>query len=205
MTSLASAIPTTFGTLGVLSRQTRELLNEWVIPQDANSRPVAICLADRNIDVLPEELNCVSWMYLEEDSEEDPVLVLPAMAGNRTTYIVASLTERATLVPLEAALHHRRIELVIASPGGLTTHCLNFSSEEARHLQYLLDEYLDFCPAHDPDWLEAFTPIAPRLPELCTHLSPAIAQSERNTLLVLQGSYGNHLTLVRKALRQTVM
>jgi hypothetical protein len=204
MTDPFAPIPITYGTVGLLQRQTRQLFNTWPIPDDrkVNERAVGFCQADRNTGVLPELLGTQAWMYLEEDSDEDPVLVLAAMEDGVALYVVANLNERATVAALATAVNDRKIELVVASPGGLTSHWLLFSSSEAKYLDDLLAEYLDYCHACDPDWMEAFKRAIPRLPRLCHHLNPALLKCERHRVIVLQGSYDNHLRAVHTALRR---
>ncbi|MGJ0223492.1 hypothetical protein ACQUZK_08840, partial [Streptococcus pyogenes] len=119
-------------------------------------------------------------------------------------YVVANLTERATLTALMDAVSKGRIELAMASPGGLTSHWLQFSPEESKCLDELLAEYHDLCLPHDEGWLTAFSSVVPRLPVLCQHLSPALAQCERHTAIVLQGTYDNHLRAVGAALDRRV-
>lgn len=204
MTNPFAPIPTTFGTVGQLQRQTRQLFNAWPIPDDRtlNERAVAFCQADRNTGVLPELLGTQAWMYLEEDSEEDPVLVLAAMEDGVALYVVANLNERATIAALTTAVHDRKIELVVASPGGLTSSWLLFSSSGTKYLEDLLAEYLEHGHPCDPDWLAAFNGPMQRLPRLSQHLNPKLLKCERHNVLVLQGSYENHLRAVHAALRR---
>lgn len=204
MTKPFDPIPTTFGTVGLLQRQTRQLFNAWPIPEDrkVNERAVGFCLADRHTGVLPELLGTQVWMYLEEDRDDDPVLVLAAMEDGVALYVVANLNERATIAALATAVHDRKIELVVASPGGLTSHWLLLSSRETNHLADLLAEYLDYCHPCDPDWLTGFQGAIPRLPSLCRHLNPELIKCEEHRVIVLQGSYDNHLRAVHAGLRR---
>jgi hypothetical protein len=197
----SSPVPITFGTVGILQRQVRQLLNGWPYPEGSNERPVGFYLANHNIGVLPSELDTCAWMYLQEDSE-DPVLVLPGTDGTTAVYVAASLTEGATLSALAEALSERQIELVGAGPGGATSHWLEFSANEAKYLDGLIAEHLDLCSPHNPDWLVSFSSVAPRLPGLCQHLNPALAGCTRHTVIALQGTCENHLRAVRMALHR---
>jgi hypothetical protein len=187
-----------------MARQTRQLFNAWPKPNDVdvNERSVVFCPAARNMGVLPELLNTQVWMYLQKDSDEDPVLVLPAMGEGMAVYVVANLNERATIAALAEAVHERKIELVVASPGGLTSHWLLLSSGETEHLEGVLAEHLDCCHPLDSDWMEAFSPAITRLPRLCQHLNPGLIKCDRHSVIVLQGSYDNHLRAVKTALRR---
>jgi hypothetical protein len=178
------------------------MLNTTMPPEDADRRPVAFCLANSHLGVLQEELDCRGWMYLEPDSPDDPVLVLAATAGRVAVFVVANLNERGIIAALAAALEDGRIELVVAGPGGASCHQLYFSPSEARYVDGLMAEYLELGFPCDRDWLTAFRPAASRLPDLCKHLNPELAICERQVLIVLQGSYENHLQAVRAAIRQ---
>lgn len=56
--------------------------------------PVAFCLANSAIGALPEELECRSWMFVEPDGSDDPVIVLAATSGNVAVYLAANLDDR---------------------------------------------------------------------------------------------------------------
>lgn len=200
MTLSSPLLPTTYGTVGALQRQVRQMLNTTMPPEDADRRPVAFCLANSDIGVLPEELDCRGWMFLEPDSPEDPVLVLAATAGDVAVFLVANLNERGIIAALAAALEDRRIELVIAGPGGANCHQLYFSPAEANYVDGLMAEYLELGMPRDPHWLSTFSAFVPRLPDLCKHLNPALATCERQVVITLQGSYDNHLRAVKAAL-----
>lgn len=204
MTDPFAPIPTSFATVGPLQRQTRQLFNAWPIPDDVvvNERSVGFCPADRSTGVLPELLGTQVWMYLEADSEDDPVLVLPAAEDGVAVYVVANLNERATIAALAAAVHDRKIELVVASRGRLTSHWLLLSSSETKYLKGLLAQYLDYSHPCNPDWMEAFKPAISLLPRLCQHLNPQLLKCERHSVIVLQGGYENHLRAVKSALRR---
>jgi hypothetical protein len=176
------------------------MLNTTMPPEDSDRRPVAFYLANSHLGVLPEELDCRGWMFLEPDSPEDPVLVFAATAGRMAVFLAANLNERGIIAALAAALEDRRIELVVAGPGGASCHQLHFSPSEAKHVDGLMAEYLELGYPCDRDWLTSFRPVASRLPDLCKHLNPALATCERQVTIVLQGSYENHLRAVRTAL-----
>ncbi|RZJ02358.1 MAG: hypothetical protein EOO54_26490, partial [Haliea sp.] len=195
MTKPFDPIPTSFGTVGALQRQVRQLLNGLPFPSDVtvNHRPVGFCLADRHLGVLPSTLDARAWMYLQEDSGEDPVLVLPATGNGVAVYLVANLAERATIATLANAILERQLELVTASPGGMTSHWLQLSAGDTTYLEGLLAEYLHLCPACDPSWLDAFSLAIPLLPSLCRHLNPELSKCEQHKVIVLQGTSDNHL------------
>jgi hypothetical protein len=202
MTQLTSSIPISFGTLGVLQRQVRQLLNGWPVPEEANDRPAAFCLANDHIGVLPSQLHCRSWL-LVEPRFQTPALVLAAEGARTAAYVVVSLTERATLATLVEAFQDGSIELVVAGPGGATSHWLQFTTDDASQLEGVIQEYLDLCLPHDPGWLFEFSSAVPRLPALCQHLNTALAECERQTIILLQGTADNHLRAVRTALKRS--
>jgi hypothetical protein len=117
--------------------------------------------------------------------------------------LVANLNDRAVLSPLASALDGRRIELVVAGPGAATCHQLYFSPSEARYVGELMAEYLELGLPCDRDWLDAFRPVVPRLPDLFKHLNPALTICDRKVVIALQGSYENHLRAVRAAILRT--
>jgi hypothetical protein len=45
-------------------------------------------------------------------------------------YVAMNLTERATLSAFSQAVHDDQLELIVASPGGATSHILRFSGSE---------------------------------------------------------------------------
>lgn len=204
MNQLHSRIPTSFGTVGTVARQVRQLLNATCLAEDANERPVAFLLANKNTGVLPEELDCRAWVYLEEDSDDNPVLVLAGAAGEVAVYLAVNLAERATVSALSAAVQKRQVEFFLAAVGGATSHSFYFSPSETKYVEDVLAEYLDLCPAYDPDWLDAFSAGVPCLPTMCAHLHPALEKCSRQTCIVLQGTYDNHLRAVRVALQRSI-
>jgi hypothetical protein len=161
MTTPFDPIPTTFATAGILPRQTRQLFNAWPIPDDVkvNERSVIFLPGHPQDGRLPELLGTQAWMYLEEDSDEDPVLVLAVTEDGVALYVVANLNESATIAALANAIHERKIELVVASPGRPTSHWLLLSSSETKYLDGLLAEYLDYGHACYPDgWRHSALP-----------------------------------------------
>lgn len=197
-------IPTNFGTVGPLARQVRQLLNAAPLPPDADERATAFCIANTRIGLLAPEFDCRAWMYLEADSDDNPVLVLAGVASGVAVYLTANLAERCTVNALALALRQGRIELVLASPGGASSHQFNFPPTEEKYLENVLAEHLEFCPEYDRDWLAVFNAEVPKLPTMCQHLHPALAACERHVCIVLQGNYGNHLRSVSTGLQRSV-
>lgn len=196
---------TSFGTLGPVQRQVRQLLNATHIPTDADCRPAAFCLANATLNGLPAELPGHAWMLLEEDHAEDnPVLVLASAARGVALCVAVNLADRAPLSALLESLGDNSIELLVASPGGTSTHRLKFSRAEAAHLEGLATEFLDIAPEKDPDWMHDFGGAVPRLPALCAHLTPTLYDCSRHLCLILQGSSEDHLRAVQLALRRSV-
>lgn len=202
MFPFSPSLPIAFGTVGVLQRQVRQLLNADQVPADADARPVALTVASGNLGVLPREMDCRGWVYVEADSSENEVLVLACEARNTALYVAINIAEREPLRALQTAFDGNSLELLVASPGVATSHQLDFMPSEAKYVTNLVEEYLELCLPHDRDWLSAFVPAASRLPRLVAHLNPRLAACERQVLLVLQGSSENHLRAVRTALLQ---
>jgi hypothetical protein len=94
MTSPQTAVPTTFGTIGLMQRQVRQLLNASLLADVGDDRPVAFYLAGCRFGPLPEAMDCWTWMYVEQDSPHDAVLVLAAADGAQGLYLAVNLNER---------------------------------------------------------------------------------------------------------------
>ena len=197
-------IPTSFGTLGMLQRQCRQLLSAPVISPDVNERPVAFALFNKAVGILPEVMDCRHLVLFDKDEKNDPILVLAAVKDKTAVYLAVNLTDRSALRALESAVSDQAIELVLSGPGCATSHSLVMSSAEATSLEDLTAEYLDLALVHDRNWLFDFSAVVPNLPNLLSHMHPALARCERHTAIVLRGDYDAHLSALRTAVRRGV-
>lgn len=204
MTQPRPPIPTSFGSLGVLQRQARQLLSAPARYADENERPVAFALFNQDIGVLPDVMDCRHLILFDEDERDDPVLILAATEDNIAAYLAVNLRDRAAIEALESAMSNRTIELVLSGPGCGTSHELVMSSAEATSLEALTAEYLDLAGSHNRNWLFGFSAVVPKLPSLLAHMHPRLATCKRHTAIVLQGDYHAHLGALRTAVRRGV-
>lgn len=203
MTKTRTAIPTCFGTTGILSRQSRQLLNCSVLPGDANERAVAFSLYNRDVGALPSVMDCRSVAVFDDDEKKNPVLVLGATDGPSAVYLAVNLAARETLAALQMAIADCKIELVLAGPVCATSHELCFTPNEAAALEVSLAESRDSPRVYDPDWLFAFSSVVPELPSVFARKHPGLGRCERESVIILHGGYDSHLSALRTAFRQT--
>ena len=204
MTQPRPRIPTSFGSLGVLQRQARQLLSAPARYADENERPVAFALFSQDIGVLPDVMDCRHLVLFDKDERDDPVLILAATEDNVATYLAVNLREKAAVEALESAVANRTIEFVLSGPGGGTSHELVMSAAETKSLEALTAEYLDLPQGHDKNWLFGFSAVVPKLPSLLAHMHPRLATCERHTAIALRGDYHAHLSALRTAVRRGV-